>query len=81
MLCGGWTSRERRASWFPIVPERTKSAEGLPRRDAMRDSRDWVVVHSLYTSSPRFMDSRAASMDLVGVVSVSPGGPLSSDFI
>lgn len=39
------------ATWLPIVPERTRRAEGLEVREAMKDSRALVVGSSRKTCS------------------------------
>ena len=52
----------------------TKRAASLPVRDAMWASRERVVGSSWKTSSRRVQDWVAASMDAVGVVTVSPEG-------
>lgn len=60
------------ASWLPIVPERTRRAAGWPVREAMWDSRDWVVGSSAKTSSRRVQDWMEVSIEGVGVVTTSP---------
>lgn len=62
---------ERRASWLPIVPDRTNSAASWFVSCAMWDSREIVVGSSLKTSSRRVVFWIARSIDGVGVVTTS----------
>ena len=57
---------------MPIVPERTKRAEGWDVRVARWDSSDVVVGSSMKTSSKRVVFWMAVSMEGVGVVTTSP---------
>ena len=60
------------AIWFPIVPERTKSAASWDVRDAMYVSKEFVVGSSAKTSSRRVVFWIAFSIEGVGVVTTSP---------
>lgn len=62
---------DRRAIWFPIVPDMTSTASSLPVNSAMNFSNSVVVVSSLYTSSINDDCAIACSIERVGVVIVS----------
>ena len=62
----------RRASWLPIVPERTKSAASWEVSVARCSSRLLVVGSSTKTSSRRVVFWIAVSIEGVGVVTTSP---------
>lgn len=62
---------QRRATWLPIVPERTRRADSCKVRLATEDSREVVVGSSRKTSSKRVAFSMAVSIEAVGVVTVS----------
>lgn len=59
------------ASWFPIVPLRTKRAASCFVREAICSWRELVVSSSWNTSSRRVVLEIAASMEAVGVVTTS----------
>src|SRR3954451_25269098 len=61
----------RRASWFPIVPDGTYSAAGLPTRSAKASCKALTVGSSPYTSSPTSASAIALRISAVGRVTVS----------
>src|SRR6185436_19261245 len=56
---------------LPIVPDATKTAASLPRREAAIASRRWTVGSSPHTSSPTSARAMASRISGVGSVSVS----------
>src|SRR5213082_2800527 len=63
-----WATSETR---LPMVPEATKTAPSLPRREAAIASSRWTVGSSPHTSSPTSARAIASRIAGVGRVSVS----------